>query len=135
MDTGLIFSIIGAAVTLGGVFIGIGMIKGRLANAVEVNAAQTKQIEECASRDELANAIRRSDEMLEIMRKRAEEDRAVSAGKFKEFYALLNSHSERITALETNQKTVTKTLEEIRKDLNGGFRDIREELREMRKQG
>jgi hypothetical protein len=135
VDTGLIFSIIGAAVTLGGVFIGIGVIKSRLADAVETNAAQEKQLERCATRDDLAAAIRRSDEMLEIMRLRAEEDRSKAEGKFKEFYALLNSHSERITALETNQKTVTKTLEEIRKDLNGGFKDIRDELREMRKQG
>jgi recombinational DNA repair protein RecR len=135
VDTGLVFSIIGAAVTLGSVFIGIGVIKSRLADALETNAEQAKQIEKCAARDELAAAIRRSDEMLAVMQKRADEDRAKSEGQYKEFYAILSQHTERLTVLETNQQAVTKTLEEIRKDLNGGFKDIREELREMRKQG
>jgi hypothetical protein len=72
--------------------------------------------------------------MLEMLRRREEEDREKHEGKFKEFYGMLNRHSERITALETNQQSIQKTLEEIRRDLNGGFKDIREELREMRKQ-
>ena len=134
MNSGLLFPVISAAVTLGGVLIGIGLLKGKLNGAIETNAEQSKKIEGCATRDELASAIKRSDEMLDIMRRRADEDRAKSEGKFKEFYSILNKHSERITVLETNQQTVTKTLEEIRKDLNGGFNDIRKELREIWKQ-
>lgn len=135
MGVGLIISIIGVAVTLGTVLIGVGVLKNRLNNAVEINLEQSKKIEACATRDELATAIKRSDEMLELMRKRAEEDRMKNEGKFAEFYGILSKHSERITALETSQKSIQKTLEDIRKDLNGGFKDIREELRELRKQG
>ena len=134
MNNGLIFPIISAVVTLGGVFISIGLLKGKLNAAIETNADQSKKIEGCATRDELAAAIKRSDEMLDIMRQRADEDRLKAEGKFKEFYSILNRHTERITVLETNQQTVTKTLEDIRRDLNGGFNDIRKELREIWKQ-
>jgi hypothetical protein len=57
-------------VTPSGVFIGIGVIKGRLTQAIEVNEEQSKRIDECASRKELTEAIKRSDEMLAIMRSR-----------------------------------------------------------------
>jgi hypothetical protein len=134
-DAGLVFSTTGAAVTLDGVLVGIGVIKGRLADAVETNAEQAKQTEKCAARDGLAAAARRSDEMLAMMRKRADEDRAKSGGRYKEFYALPSRHTERLAVLEPNRQAVTRTLEEIRKDLNGGFKDIREELRELGKQG
>jgi hypothetical protein len=46
------------------------VIKGRLTQAVEVNEEQPKRIDECASRKELTEAIKRSDEMLTIMRSR-----------------------------------------------------------------
>jgi hypothetical protein len=72
------FSITGAAVTLGGVLVGIGAVKGRLADAAETNAEQAKRTEKRAARDELAAAIRRSGEMLAVMQKRADEDRAKS---------------------------------------------------------
>ena len=135
MGIGLIISIVGAAVTLGTVFIGIGVLKGKLHHAVETNIEQSKKIEACATRDELATAIKRSDEMLRILKEREAEDRANHAGKFSEFYKELGKHAERISVLETSQQSIQKTLEDIRKDLSGGFQDIREELRELRKQG
>ena len=135
MGVGLIISIIGAAVTLGTVFIGIGVLKAKLNSAVETNSEQSKKIEACATRDELASAIERSDEMLRILKEREAEDRANHEGKFNDFYKELGKHAERITALETSQQSIQKTLEDIRKDLNGGFKDIHAELRELRKQG
>lgn len=135
MDTSLIFSLLGVVVTLGGIFVAVGVMKGKLNQAIEENVAQSKKIDECANRSELAQAIKRSDEMLELLRRREAEDREKSEGKFKEVYEMLGKHSERITALETSQQSIQKTLEDIRKDLNGGLKDIREELREMRKQG
>ena len=135
MDTSLIFSLIGVVVTLGGIFIAVGVLKGKLNQTIDENVAQSKKIDECANRSELAQAIKRSDEMLELLRKREAEDREKSEGKFKEVYEMLGKHSERITALETSQQSIQRMLEDIRKDLNGGFKDIREELREMRKQG
>jgi hypothetical protein len=130
----LIFSIIGAVVTLGGVFIGIGVIKGKLTQAVETNAAQSKQIDECASRKELTEAIKRSDEMLAIMRSRADEDRAAGEGRYKELYGIITLHGERIVKLETSHEAVLKSLDEIKTNLRTGFADIREELKELRKQ-
>jgi predicted nucleic acid-binding Zn-ribbon protein len=135
LDTSLIFSLLGVAITLGGIFIAVGVMKGKLNQTIDENIAQSKKIDECANRSELAQAIKRSDEMLELLRKREAEDREKSEGKFKEVYEMLGKHSERITALETSQQSIQRTIEDIRKDLNGGFKDIREELREMRKQG
>jgi hypothetical protein len=131
---GMLLSIIGAVVTLGSVFIGIGVVKGKVSHAVEINATQSKQIENCASKTELTQAIKRSDEMLELMRKRTEEDRVSGEGKYRELYRILNDHAERIRSVETAQTSITKILDEIKTDLNGGFRDIRSELKELRKQ-
>jgi S-methylmethionine-dependent homocysteine/selenocysteine methylase len=44
--------------------------------AMREYAAQSKQIDECASKKELTEAIKHSDEMLAIMRSRVDEDRA-----------------------------------------------------------
>jgi putative cell wall-binding protein len=134
MNVQLIFSIISALVTIGGICVAIGVIKSKVVENAEVNEAQKKQIESCASKGELAAAIKRSDEMLDMMRKRTEEDRATGAVHYKELYGILSSHAERIRALETSQTTIAKTLDEIKGDLNGGFRDIRNELKELRKQ-
>jgi len=133
MDTGLLFSIIGVAVTLGGLCVAFGVLKAKIGQNTERNAEQQAALEGCAKRDDLAKAIQRSDEMLDVMRRRAEDDRATSDSRFKEFWRVLSEHSERIAGLEKTSETVTKTLDEIKHDLNGGLKDIREELRELRK--
>jgi hypothetical protein len=143
-DIGLGLSILAAFVSVGGILIGIGVYKSKIARNDEVNTEQEKQIKNCATKEELsvaanrgnellANAIKRSDEMLDMMRKRAEEDRAAGEGRYKELYGILATHAERISALETTQGIVTKTLDEIKASLNGGFREIRDELKDMRK--
>jgi hypothetical protein len=157
MEPGIIFSIIAAVVSVGGVFIAIGIHKGKINQNAEINAAQTKEIESRATKDELAAAgarsneqlatairrsdemlaaaIKRSDEMLAIMTKRAEEDRAHGDGKYREFYSLLNGHGERIAALETQQNSMNKYLDEIKTDLKTGLKEIHSELKEINKKG
>jgi hypothetical protein len=135
MDTGLIFSVLGALVSVGGVFIAIGVMKGKLSHAVDENAEQSKRIETLATKNELAQAINRSDEMLRIMQKRAEEDRVSGEGRYKELYGIINVHGERISALETSHNAVMKTLDELKLTVNNGFREVREDLKELRKQG
>lgn len=133
MEPTIIFPLIGLVVTLGGIFIAFGVIKGKVTVNAETNAAQAEQIKECATRDELAKSIQRSDEMLDMMRKRAAEDRAAGEGHYKELYGIINIHSERIAALETSHTAVLKSLDEIKSDINIGFRDVRAELKELRK--
>ncbi|MDR3356479.1 MAG: hypothetical protein LBO04_04745 [Spirochaetaceae bacterium] len=143
-EIGLVLSLLAAFISVGGILIGVGVYKSKIARNDEVNAAQEKQIENCATKEELAvaanrgnellaNAIKRSDEMLDMMRKRVEEDRAAGSGRYKELYGILAGHAERISALETTQGIVTKTLDEIKSSLNGGFKEIRDELKDMRK--
>lgn len=112
-----------------------GVLKSKLMQSIEVNEAQSRQIENCATKDELAAAIKRSDEMLEMMRRRVEEDRAAGEGNYKELYGILNKHAERITALETSQKSIFKSLEEIKDNIKTGFSEIKAELKEKGKRG
>jgi hypothetical protein len=128
VDTGLIFSIIGAAVTLGGVCVAFGVLKAKIVE-------NEKEVELKASKTELASAIKHSDALLEMMQKRAEEDRARGEARYKELHGITSIHGERISALETSQNAVIKSLDELKLTVNNGFREVREDLKEMRKQG
>jgi len=103
MSPTIIFSIITAVVTVGSVLIAIGVLKGRIAQNTEVGKSNSDQMKTLASKDDLAAAIRRSDEMLEMMRKRAEEDRSKGQGQWREFHEALSKHDARIGKLETQQ--------------------------------
>jgi uncharacterized protein YceH (UPF0502 family) len=139
-----IFSFVAIAISVGGILIGIGVLKSKVAQSAEVNNAQTEQIKALASRSELTAAatradekltaaIKRSDEMLAIMTQRATEDREKGAGQYREFYSILTGHAERIAALETQQNTLAKSLDEIKGDIKSGFKELQEELKELRK--
>jgi uncharacterized membrane protein YccC len=134
MEPGIIFSLIGAVVTLGGVFIAVGVVKGKINQNDEANRAQAQRIDLRASKEELAAAIKRSDELLELMRKRAEEDRASGEGRYRELYGIIQDHGERIKAVETTQKAIDKSLEEIKSDIKTGFSEMKIELKELRKE-
>jgi type II secretory pathway predicted ATPase ExeA len=139
-----VISFIAIAISIGGVLIGFGVMKSKVAQNAEINNAQTEQIKALAPRSEvtaaatradekLTAAIKRSDEMMAIMTKRAEEDREKGAGQYREFYSILTGHAERIAALETQQNTLAKSLDEIKVDIKSGFKELQEELKELRK--
>jgi hypothetical protein len=131
----IIFSILAASISIGTILVAFGVIKGKVSHNAELNKTQTEQIEQCASKTELAAAIKHSDEMLELMRKRAEEDRKSGEGHYKELYGIITGHAERIKAVEIAQKAIEKSLEEIKGDIKTGFVDVKSELKEMRKHG
>ena len=144
VNPSFIFSILAAVVSVGGILVAFGVIKGKVSQNAEANKAQTEQIAQRASKSELAAAVERggeqlaaaikhSDEMLELMRKRAEEDRKSGEGHYKELYCIINNHAERIKAVETTQKAIDKSLEEIKSDIKAGFADVKSELKELRK--
>lgn len=132
MSWTIIFSIISGGIALGGIFIAIGMLKAKVNHNAEVNGEQEEQMKSLATKDELASAIKRSDEMLDIMRKRAEEDREKGQGQWREFHNLLANHAERIKVLENQQNTLMKSLDEIKGDIKTGFRQLQDELKELR---
>ncbi|MDR0709966.1 MAG: hypothetical protein LBF77_07865 [Spirochaetaceae bacterium] len=145
IEAGTIFSFLAVFVSIGGILIAVGVIKGKINQNAEANKTQAAQIEQCASKaelnaaatrgeEQLAAAIKRSDEMLELMRKRAEEDRASGEGHYRELYGIINNHGERIKAVETTQKAIDKSLEEIKSDIKTGFAEMKTELKELRKQ-
>lgn len=145
IEPSTIFSFFAAFVSVGGILIAVGVIKGKINQNAEVNKTQAAQLEQCASKtdltavstraeEQLAAAIKRSDEMLELMRKRAEEDRVSGEGHYRELYGIINNHGERIKAVETTQKAIDKSLEEIKSDIKTGFAEMKTELKELRKQ-
>jgi chromosome segregation ATPase len=145
MSASLIFSLIAAVISVGGVFIAIGVFKGKINQNTETNKIQSEQILNLASKTEVSTAvkhiderieisIKRSDELLTIIKARAEEDRSKNQGQYHEFYNLLNNHEKRLSALETQQTAMTKSLDEIKSDIKSGFRDLQNELKELRKQ-
>jgi hypothetical protein len=145
IEVSTILSFLAAFVSIGGILITVGVIKGKINQNAETNKAQAAQIEQCATKtdlgaaatradEQLAAAIKRSDEMLDLMRRRAEEDRATGEGRYKELYGILNNHGERIKAVETTQKAIDKSLEEIKSNIKTGFAEMKTELKELRKQ-
>jgi hypothetical protein len=140
---GLLISLIGAAVTVGGLCISFGVLKSKIAENSKMNDAQVKQIEQCATRLELAEAIKRSDEklalaikhsddMLELMRKRAEEDRAAGEGRYKELYGIITVHGERIGKLEVSQEQLFKMLDKLEATVTNGFQEMKVDMKELR---
>ncbi|MDR1175342.1 MAG: hypothetical protein LBK83_07735 [Treponema sp.] len=125
MSTQILFSLISIAVTLGGICIAFGVIKGKVERVAKDNEVQ-------ATKEELTAAIRRSDELLDIMRKRAEEDRARGDGRYKELYGLIGAHSERIGKLEISQEQIFKMLDKLENMVSGGFHDVRQDMKELR---
>jgi hypothetical protein len=101
------------------------VIKGKVERVAKDNEVQ-------ATKDELAAAIRRSDELLDILQKRAEEDRSRGDGQYKELYGIIGIHSERIGKLEMSQEQIFKLLDKLDSTVSGGFRDVRQDMKELR---
>ena len=130
----LIGTLVGMLITVGGVFIAVGGLKQKIHDSVETNKAQEEHIKTLASKDELAKAMKRSDELLELMQKRVDEDRLSGEKKYTELYGLLNVHSERIGKLEVSQAQVFKMLDKLDSNINNGFKDMKDDIRELRKE-
>jgi septation ring formation regulator EzrA len=133
MDHTLIFSIIGAVVTLGGLFITIGVFKAKIATNEKHNAEQEAKIKDRATKDDLAKSIQRSDELLDLLRKRLDEYRRYGDGRYTEMYSILNQHTERIGKLEASQEQIFKLLDKLDASVTTGFHEVRDDMRELRK--
>ena len=129
----LIGTLVGMLITVGGVFIAVGGLKQKINDSVETNKAQEEHIKTLSSKDELAKAIKRSDEFLELMQKRVDEDRLSGERRYVDLYGVLNVHSERIGKLEVSQEQIFKLLDNLNATINNGFKDMKEDIRELRK--
>jgi hypothetical protein len=132
IDTGFVFSLIAALVTLGGLLVAFGVLKQKIIESAKTNELQTAQIEERASKQELSAAMKRSDELLDLMRNRAEEDRLRGDGRYKELYGIIGIHGERIGKLEISQEQIFKMLDKLEITVSGGFHDLRQDMKELR---
>ena len=130
----LIGTLVGMLITVGGVFIAVGGLKQKINDSVETNKAQEEHIKTLSSKDELAKAIKRSDELLVLMQKRVDEDRLSGERRYTELYGLLNVHSERISKLEVSQEQISKLLDNLNATINNGFKDMKDDIRELRKE-
>ena len=130
----LIGTLVGMLITVGGVFIAVGGLKQKINDSVETNKAQEEHIKTLSSKDELAKAIKRSDELLVLMQKRVDEDRLSGERRYADLYGLLNVHSERIGKLEVSQEQIFKLLDNLSASINNGFKDMKDDIRELRKE-
>jgi S-methylmethionine-dependent homocysteine/selenocysteine methylase len=131
-DPGFIFSLIAALVTLGGLLVAFGVLKQKIIESAKTNEQQAAQIEERASKQELSAAMKRSDELLDFMRERAEEDRLRGDGRYKELYGIIGTHGERIGKLEISQEQIFKMLDKLEIAVSSGFHDLRQDMKELR---
>jgi hypothetical protein len=76
--------------------------------------------------------MKRSDELLDLMRNRAEEDRLRGDGRYKELYGIIGVHGERIGKLEISQEQIFKMLDKLEVTVLGGFHDLRQDMKELR---
>ena len=53
IDSGFVFSLLSALLTLGGLCVGFGVLKSKVDQSVEENKRQAKALEHCATKDEL----------------------------------------------------------------------------------
>lgn len=134
MTVSIAISLVGIAITIGGVFIAAGMFKQKISDNADANKAHEAHLKTLASKTELAQAIKRSDELLELMQKRVSEDRAAGEKKYTELYSLLNIHGERIGKLEVSQAQVFKMLDKLDSTINNGFKEMKDDIRELRKE-
>ena len=126
-----IISYLIAIATIGGIFVYVGMFKGKIKqNASDIKALGDK-IEPLASKSDLEAAINRSNEILKLMKERAEEDRAKGQGQWREFHSKTAEHAERLSALETQQTSLNNSLNEIRAYFREMEKDIKEILRKL----
>ena len=130
----LIGTLVGMLITVGGVFIAVGGLKQKINDSVETNKAQEEHIKTLSSKDELAKAIKRSDELLVLMQKRVDEDRLSGERRYADLYGLLNVHTERIGKLEVSQEQIFKLLDNLNATINNGFKDMKDDIRELRKE-
>ena len=130
----LIGTLVGMLITVGGVFIAVGGLKQKINDSVETNKAQEEHIKTLSSKDELAKAIKRSDELLVLMQKRVDEDRLSGERRYADLYGLLNVHTERIGKLEVSQEQIFKLLDNLSASINNGFKDMKDDIRELRKE-
>ena len=141
-----VFSLLAAVISAGTIFIKVGGLNGKVAQNTDTNAAQDKKIEDRATKEDLAQAVTRADEhlttaikhlekMLEVTQRLAEEDRALEEGRYRELRGIIDNHGERIKAVETTQKAIDRSLEEIKSDIKTGFAEVKTEIRELRSQG
>jgi hypothetical protein len=126
LDSDFFFSLIGAGVTIGALCVGFGVLKAK------INTTSEKQ-KESATKKELAEAIKHSDDLLEIMQKRAAEDRERGDGRYKELYGIINLHSERIAKLEISQEQLFKLMDKLEATMNNGFSELKADVKEVQK--
>jgi septal ring factor EnvC (AmiA/AmiB activator) len=122
IDTGFIFSLLSALITLGGLCAGFGILKGKVDRSAEENKAQEEQLKGCAKKEEVAAAVGQ-----------ANEDRRRNGEQHQKLFDMVNQQAKEIGALNAVLTSVKDSLEELKKEIRDGLKDIRNEIKELRK--
>ena len=139
----LVFSIIATVVSVGGVFIAVGVFKGRINQNTEQIKAQSERLGEIATKKEVEDSarltlermesfIKRSDELLRAIQERAKEDREKGQAGYKEFQNTILDHEKRISSLESQQTSTEKSIAELNATVKTGFKQLADEIKDLR---
>jgi hypothetical protein len=122
IDTGFIFSMLSALITLGGLCVGFGILKGKLDHAVEENVRQGDQIKNCATKDEVESVARR-----------ATEDRERNSEQHKQLFEATNIHAKQIGELDVTLRLLKESFDKLQIEIRSGIESIQRELRGLGK--
>jgi DNA mismatch repair ATPase MutL len=124
IDSGFIFSLLSALITLGGLCVGFGVLKSKVDRSLEENKDQAKQFDGCATQKDLAN-----------LKERTDEDRMRNMEQHQKLFDSLGDQAKQIGELAITLRSVELSFREMKEDVRRGLKDIQDELKELRKQG
>jgi septal ring factor EnvC (AmiA/AmiB activator) len=124
VDSGFIFSLLSAAVMLGSLCVGFGILKRKVDQGIEDNKIQSEQFKDCVTKADMEGII-----------KRADEDRTRNSEQHQKIFNSVNGHDRQIAELTTTLRAIEKSVSELKSDIRRGLRDIQVELKELRRQG
>jgi outer membrane murein-binding lipoprotein Lpp len=122
IDTGFIFSLLSALITLGSLCVGFGILKGKLDHAIEENKVQSEQFKNYAAKDDLA-----------ALTKRTDEDRKYNEDQHRTLFSKTDDQSKQISELNATLKALKESVDEVKNDIKSGLKEIQEELKELRR--
>jgi DNA anti-recombination protein RmuC len=123
IDSSVIFSLLGAVVSLGGLCVGFGILKGKVEHAVEENREQAEHLKICATKQEVTALFNQ-----------AEDARKRNSDSIARLFDMVNSQAKEIGELNATLKAMKESLDALKTQIQDGLKEIRDEIKDLRKE-
>jgi hypothetical protein len=121
VDTGFIFSLVSALVTLGTLCVGFGVLKNKVDQIIKENEAQSKQFGDCVTQKDLA-----------VLKERTDEDRKRNMEHHQKLFDSVGDQAKQIGELAMTLRSMELSFKELKDDVKQGFRELQNEIRGIR---